>query len=330
MVICMFVPKVWNHFLDATYCEFSFSTAKEKYKSIRDSTLYSHVGLYYAPLWKLKIDAHCGATKMIRQRRASHACPTMTQDELKIWSLSHLRFDMLPSDGARFRKNVSMRFENPLDASFSFVHVLSRNYFMEVSSGGWTTTSFPSDWMEPYTWNMDGCACRNKVNKWKWQNGQTHVARRIKKMCWTTTCLEAVVQDFQEFLVQDSIAPQQRIEFLFTLNLSAWEKSRQVSNPKSVKWPQTHGFSPPGSAVSNIRGRDPTLPLAKRLSPKEISTQVPCYCHCHHDPDQIQPSLRALSEGSSRRLCWWPHGPCRPWTSRRRRRRWLGGCIGWE
>jgi hypothetical protein len=58
MVICMFVPKVWNHFLDATYCEFSFSTAKEKCKSIRDSTLYSHVGLYCAPLLKLKIDAH--------------------------------------------------------------------------------------------------------------------------------------------------------------------------------------------------------------------------------------------------------------------------------
>jgi hypothetical protein len=127
MFICMFVPKIWNHLLvDATYCEFSLTKAKEKYKSIRDSTLYWHVGLYYAPLLKLKIDAHCGATKMIRQRRASHACPTMTQDELKMWVLTHLRFDMLPSDGAWFRKNVSMRFENPLDASFSFVHVLFR------------------------------------------------------------------------------------------------------------------------------------------------------------------------------------------------------------
>lgn len=49
--------KVWNH-LDATYCEFSLTIAKEKYKSIGDSKLCSHVGLYYASLLKLKIDDH--------------------------------------------------------------------------------------------------------------------------------------------------------------------------------------------------------------------------------------------------------------------------------
>jgi hypothetical protein len=43
---CMFVPKVWNH-LDATYCDFSLIIAKEKYKSTKDSKLYSHVAFAF-------------------------------------------------------------------------------------------------------------------------------------------------------------------------------------------------------------------------------------------------------------------------------------------
>jgi hypothetical protein len=42
----MFVPKVWNH-LDATYCDFSLIIAKEKYKSTKDSKLYSHVAFAF-------------------------------------------------------------------------------------------------------------------------------------------------------------------------------------------------------------------------------------------------------------------------------------------
>jgi hypothetical protein len=48
----------------------------------------------------------------------------------------------------------------------------------------------------------------------------TCCAYHIKKML-DDLPREAVVQDFREFLVHDSTTPQQRIEFLFTLNLSA-------------------------------------------------------------------------------------------------------------
>jgi isochorismate hydrolase len=77
------------------------------------------------------------------------------------------------------------------------------------------------EWNRTYETWMDARAATKSTSENGKMDKHIHVARSIKKMCWTTTCLEAVVQDFQEFLVQDSIAPQQRIEFLFTMSLSA-------------------------------------------------------------------------------------------------------------
>jgi isochorismate hydrolase len=106
-------------------------------------------------------------------------------------------------------ENVSVSFISFPVSSWKFRVVVGRRLLFQVI-----------EWNLTYEAWMDARVPTKSTSEYGKMDKATHVARIVSRKCWTT-CLEAVVQDFQEFLVHDSITPQQRIEFLFTLNLSA-------------------------------------------------------------------------------------------------------------
>jgi hypothetical protein len=104
----------------------------------------------------------------------------MTQDELKMWVLTHLRFDMLASDGAWFRKNVWMRFEipwMPLSVSFMSFSVSSSWRFRVVV--GRRLLFQVIEWNRTYETWMDARVATKSTSENGKMDKHIHVARRI-------------------------------------------------------------------------------------------------------------------------------------------------------
>jgi hypothetical protein len=168
---CMFVPKVWNH-LDATYCDFSLTTAKEKYKSTKDSKLHPHVAFAFhnvAKWWCFR--------KNVSMRKVRK--PTLDD----AWCITFYHLCFFPKSSCKFRVVMVGRRGRRRRLLFQVMH----------------------DWMEPYTSTKKELKCcfslwisvhkiNQKFQTQKVSNGQPQTDTCIATWLVTTWigCIEHV------------------------------------------------------------------------------------------------------------------------------------------